>query len=179
MRSVKQAVLAMLITAAPVFAGETIMELNPKWEYVADTVTGGVSSGQLTQHEVAGRDAMQLTGTVSLENNGGFIQMAADLAEDGVFDASDWSGVEVDLRGIGAGYELRLRTDQLTRPWQSYRVEIEPTGAWETIRFAWDAFEARKTDAPFDSARLRRMGILAIGAEMEADIAVSGIRLYK
>ncbi len=155
------------------------MELQPDWEYVADTVMGGVSSGQLTRGEVAGRDAVQLTGEVSLENNGGFIQMASDLGQDGVFDASNWQGIEVDLRGVGTGYEVRLRTDQLSRPWQSYRAVIEPTGDWQTVRFAWDAFEANRTDVPFDPARVRRLGILAIGAEMEADIAVSGIRFYK
>lgn len=179
MRGVKQALLAVFITAMPAGAGEAIMELKPEWEYVADTVMGGVSTGQLTQTDGAGRAAMRLTGDVSLDNNGGFIQMASDLADRGVFDASEWKGVEVDLRAIGEGYELRLRTDQLTRPWQSYRVEIKPTGDWETLRFAWDAFAARKTDVPFDPARLRRMGILAIGAEMQADIAVSGIRLFK
>ena len=179
MRGVRQAVLATLFTAMPVIAGEMLMELNPDWEYVADTVMGGVSSGQLTQETVEGRDASRLTGDVSLENNGGFIQMAADLADKGVVDASGWTGVEVDLRGVGTGYELRLRTDQLARPWQSYRVVIEPKGSWETVRFAWGDFEARKTDIPFDPARLRRLGVLAIGAEMKADIAVSGIRLYK
>jgi hypothetical protein len=179
MHGLKRTVLAMLIAATPMSAGETVMELNPDWEYVADTVMGGVSKGQLSRVAVAGRDAVRLTGDVSLENNGGFIQMASDLGEGGVFDASDWNGIEVDLKGVGEGYELRLRTDQLTRPWQSYRVVIEPTGDWETFRFDWAAFEARKTDVAFDPARLRRMGILAIGAEMQADIAVSGIRFYK
>lgn len=179
MRAMRQALLALLIAGTPLGAGEVMMELKPDWEYVADTVMGGVSSGQLNRVEVAGRDAVRLTGNVSLDNNGGFIQMAADLDKGDIFDASEWTGVEVDLRGVGEGYELRLRTDQLTRPWQSYRVVVEPTGEWESLRFAWDAFEAHKTDVTFDPARLRRMGILAIGAEMEADIAVSGIRFYK
>ena len=179
MGGLKCAMLAVIISVTPVIAGETMMELTPDWEYVADTVMGGVSSGTLSRGLVAQRGAVQLTGNVSLENNGGFIQMASDLAQGGVLDASDWKGVEVDLRGIGDGYEMRLRTDELTRPWQSYRAVIDPTGEWETLRFAWDAFEARKTDVPFDPARLRRLGILAIGVEMQADIAVSGIRFYK
>lgn len=179
MRGKKQAVLAMMIAGAPAFAEGGTMDLKPQWEYVADTVMGGVSSGQIAAGDVAGRDAMRLTGTVSLENNGGFIQMAFDLAGGDSFDALDWSGVEVDLYGVGTGYEMRLRTDQLTRPWQSYRAVIEPEQEWQTVRLPWDAFEARKTDVPFDPARLRRLGILAIGADMQADIAVSGIRLYK
>lgn len=174
-----QAVLALAFFVAPVIAGEGGMELQPDWEYVADTVMGGVSSGQITRGDVAGRDAVCLTGTVSLENNGGFIQMAFDVARGDVLDASAWSGVEIDLRGTGDGYEMRLRTDQLSRPWQSYRAALAPTEEWQTLRLPWSAFEARKTDVPFDPARLRRLGILAIGAEMQADIAVSGIRFYK
>ena len=179
MRGLMQAMLALLSTATPAIAEGTKMDLKPEWEYVADTVMGGVSSGQLTQGDVAGREAVRLRGDVSLENNGGFIQMASDLSGGRVFDASGYQGVEIDLRGIGTGYELRLRTDQLARPWQSYRAVIEPTGEWETVRFAWDVFEARKTDVPFDPGRLLRVGVLAIGVEMEADIAVSGIRFYK
>lgn len=179
MRRIMQAVMALAAFVAPAIAGESVMELKPDWEYVADTVMGGVSSGQITKGDLAGRDAVRLTGTVSLENNGGFIQMAFDLAQGDVLDASAWSGVELDLRGIGDSYEMRLRTDQLTRPWQSYRVMLAPSEEWQSVRLPWSAFEARKTDVPFDPARLRRLGILAIGAEMQADIAVSGIRFFK
>jgi len=169
--------LALMTMAA--WAGENHMELQPEWEYVADTVMGGVSTGQIDHEEVAGRTAVRLTGDVSLENKGGFIQMAFDLAQGEVMDASGWSGIEVDVIGAGEGYELRLRTDELARPWHSYRTTLEVSDGWRRLRLPWDAFEQRKTDVPFDPARLRRVGILAIGAQMQADIAVSGIRLYR
>lgn len=155
------------------------MELTPQWEYVADTVMGGVSQGQISQTRVAGRDATRLTGEVSLDNNGGFIQMAFDLADGATFDASDWLGVEIDVYGNAETYEVRLRTDQLARPWHSYRAEFTAQPDWQKLRIPWAALELRKTDVPFDPARLRRLGVLAIGAEMTADIAVSGIRFYR
>jgi len=54
--------------------------LGTAWRLVGDTVMGGVSRGTLTQENVAGRPAWRMRGSVSLENNGGFLQMALDLA---------------------------------------------------------------------------------------------------
>ena len=51
-------------------------QLTPNWEFVSDTVMGGVSSGGVAEEIVGGRNATVLRGKVSLENNGGFIQMA-------------------------------------------------------------------------------------------------------
>ena len=48
-------------------------------ELLSDRVMGGVSSGTLRREVVRGRAALRLEGDVSLENNGGFIQMALDL----------------------------------------------------------------------------------------------------
>jgi len=179
MAGLERTLLVALTLATAPLAGEKTMQLEPDWEYVADTVMGGVSVGQLSQEEVAGRNAARLTGEVSLDNNGGFIQMAFDLAQGEVLDASDWQGIEVELRGNGATYEMRLRTDALTRPWQSYRAEFMAGDAWQTLRLPWADFEPRKTDVPFDPARLRRIGILAIGSEMQADVAVSAIRFFR
>jgi adhesin HecA-like repeat protein len=156
------------------------MDIDPTWEFVADTVMGGVSRGQVTQEEVAGRAATRLTGTVSLDNNGGFVQMAADLADRGaVFDASGWTGIALDTYGNGAEYEVRLRTDALTRPWQSFRATFTAPPVWTTHTLPFSAFTPHRTDAAFDPARLRRLGLLAIGAEMEADLAVAKLSLYR
>ena len=155
------------------------MQFSPNWEFVTDGVMGGVSTGTLRQEMIEGRKATRLTGSVSLENNGGFVQMAADLTEDsGTFDASKWRGIELDILGNEETYELRLRTDQLSRPWQSYRTAFVAPPKWITKRIPFAAFEPHRTDAPFDPSRLRRIGILAIGSEFEADIAVAGIGLY-
>lgn len=156
------------------------LPLTPQWEYVADTVMGGVSRGGITSGVVDGRQAVRLQGLVSLDNNGGFIQMAFDLVPGGgAFDASGWSGVELVVRGNGAGYDLRLRTDQLTRPWQSFRTEIIAPPDWTTIQVPFASLEPHRTEAVFDPARLRRIGLLAIGRVFEADLAVAAVRLYR
>lgn len=140
---------------------------------------GGVSAGRLTREDVAGRAALRLRGPVRLENNGGFIQMALDLAGDGgPVDASAFIGIELDVLGNNETYNTHLRTSDLTRPWQSYRQPFEARGVWKTHRLPFTEFEAHRTETPFDPARVRRIGIVAIGRAFEADLAVGGVRFY-
>ncbi|MFO8127740.1 CIA30 family protein [Yoonia sp.] len=156
------------------------MDLKPEWEFVADGVMGGVSSGGMVREMYRGRMATVLRGGVSLDNNGGFVQIAFDLRHDGAgFDASDWDGIELETCGNGELYDIRLRTDQLTQPWESFRSDFIASPEWRSRRVAFDAVEARKTDASFDPAHLRRIGILAIGREFQAEVAVANIRLYR
>lgn len=154
------------------------MQINADWEYVADTVMGGVSRGQAGPAVVRGRAATRLTGEVSLDNNGGFVQMAFDLAGGDVFDASGFAGIEMDVCGNGEEYDLRLRTDALPRPWQSFRASFTAPVEWASVRVPFAQVVPHKTDAAFDAARLRRIGVLAIGREFHADIAVAAVRFY-
>lgn len=156
------------------------MKLDPDWEYVADSVMGGVSTGRATRATQDGKDAMRLQGQVSLDNNGGFVQMAFDLGDDNeVFDASGFTGIWLEVRGNGEEYDLRLRTDELQRPWHSFRSDFVATGEWTIVRLPFDTFERHRTDLAFDPARLRRVGVLAIGREFEADVSVAGVGFYK
>lgn len=156
------------------------MELTLDWEFVADTVMGGVSRGRIAPVTLDGRRAMQLIGDVSLENDGGFLQMAADLVPGGGgFDAGGFTGIEIDVLGNGERYDLRLRTVDLSRPWQSYRADFVASKAWVTRRFAFADLEAHRTDVPFDPAGLRRLGFVAIGHEFAAEVAVAAVRLYR
>jgi len=156
------------------------MELTPAWEYVSDTVMGGVSNGAIKTEVVAGRMATRLAGQVSLENNGGFIQMACDPhAGARPFDAAEWNGIEVDIVGNDQTYDLRLRTSQLTRPWQSYRTSFLAPEKWTTIRVPFTDFKPHRTEIDFDPGLIRRIGILAIGRVFKADISVSAVRLFR
>lgn len=156
------------------------MELHPDWEFVPDAVMGGISDGDMMRETYRGREATVLRGGVSLDNNGGFIQIAFNLRSDGTgVDASSWDGIALDLCGNGETYDIRLRTDQLTRPWQSFRTEVQTMRQWQSVRFPFDTVVAHKTEATFDRRSLRRIGILAISREFRAEIAVAGARFYR
>ncbi|MEP1355724.1 MAG: CIA30 family protein [Tateyamaria sp.] len=174
-----KAVVLCALLAAPTQAQEADMKLSPNWEYVADTVMGGVSQGQARQETVAGRKAIRLTGTVSLDNNGGFVQIAFDLPEGRDFDARSYTGLVFEVLGNGETYDLRLRTRALSCPWQSFRTSFVAPAEWTEVRVPFDTLVAHRTGAVFDPATLRRVGILAIGKVMQADISLSAIGFYR
>ena len=149
------------------------------WELVADRVMGGVSNGSMHRETVRGREAIHMQGDVSLENNGGFLQIALDLAPNGTsIDASRWAGLEIDVIGNGESYNLHLRTADVVRPWQSYRHSFVAASEWRTLRLPFEEFEAHRIDAPLDTSTLRRIGIVAIGRAFHADVAIGGVRFH-
>ena len=154
------------------------LELTTNWKFVSDAVMGGVSLGTIRSVTIAGREATHLTGDVSLENNGGFVQMAFDVNDDcSDFDASGFKGIEIEVFGNEESYDLRLRTSDLARPWQSFRASFLAPSSWTTVRIPFDEFMPHKTEVLFNPRCLRRIGILGIGREFSAYVAVSKIRL--
>ena len=88
--------------------------IGSRWQLFTDQVMGGVSNGTMVRETVAGRPAIRMRGDVSLENNGGFVQIAIDLSPDGkAVDASPWRGIELDVFGNSEEYSIHLRTEDL------------------------------------------------------------------
>ena len=159
--------------------------LGTRWQLVTDQVMGGVSRGTLSRETVEGRRALVMRGEVRLDNNGGFIQMALDLAPPetgggGALDARAWQGLELEVRGAPPpqSYGVHLRTTDLERPWQSYRQTFEAPPDWQTLRLPFAGFAPHRTEVPLDLSRLRRLGIVAIGRAFTADLAMAAVRFY-
>lgn len=151
--------------------------IGTQWQLVSDRVMGGISNGTMVREIVAGRPAIHMRGDVSLENNGGFVQIALDLAPGGdAVDSGAWRGFELDVFGSGEEYGVHLRTTDLSRPWQSYRQGFRAEPRWQTIRLAFTEFVPHRTDIPLNVRRLRRIGLVAIGRAFSADLAVGGLR---
>lgn len=152
--------------------------IGTAWALVSDQVMGGASTGAMTRESVAGRAALRMRGAVSLENNGGFLQLALDLAPDGgMLDASPWGAVEIDVFGDAERYGVHLRTADVMRPWQSWRAGFVAEPAWRTVRLPFSDFAPHRIDAPLDLTRLRRLGVVAIGRAFDVDLAIGGLRL--
>lgn len=149
------------------------------WVLISDRVMGGVSSGSMSREAVAGRSAIRMRGGVSLDNNGGFLQIALDLGDaGGPVDASAWTGIQLDVLGNDQTYNLHLRTTDIARPWESYRQSFVARPSWQTLRLPFDRFVPHRTERPLRISRLRRIGLIAIGREFEADLAIADIRFY-
>uniref|UniRef100_Q07S30 NADH:ubiquinone oxidoreductase intermediate-associated protein 30 domain-containing protein n=1 Tax=Rhodopseudomonas palustris (strain BisA53) TaxID=316055 RepID=Q07S30_RHOP5 len=149
-----------------------------RWQLITDGVMGGVSRGQVTAETVAGRDAIRMRGRVSTENNGGFIQIAIDLAAGEPFDAGRFDGITLDILGNTERYGAHLRSADVTRPQQSWRQEFIATPQWQTMLLPFARFVPHRIDLPLAPSRLRRIGLVAIGREFDADLSVARLALY-
>ena len=149
------------------------------WALISDRVMGGVSAGTMRREVVVGRDAIRMQGGVSLENSGGFLQVAVDLGGDGgEVDARNWTGIQLDVFGNNLTYNLHLRTSDIQRPWESYRQGFAAPSSWTTVELPFSDFVPYRTQRPLNIARLRRIGIVAIGREFTADISIADILFY-
>lgn len=186
----KPMLLALLAMMNPAFAAppgliddfrqdRDASRLGTAWRLTTDRVMGGISEAQMTRAVIDGRPALCLTGTVSLENNGGFVQMNLDLSPDrGLLDASAYSGVRLITRGDSADYNLHLKTAATRLPWQSYRAAFQTGSAWQEVRLPFSSFEPHRLVPTLDPARLKRLGIVAIGRAMSADVCIAEIGFY-
>ncbi|WP_295392752.1 CIA30 family protein [uncultured Thiodictyon sp.] len=159
-------------------SGNLNSNLGTRWQCIADTVMGGVSRGGLAAEAIDGCPCLHLTGQVSLANNGGFVQAGLDLRPAGLLDARGWSGIELVVRGNDETYNLHLRTVDTRIVWQSYRASFRAGPQWETVRLPFADFTPYRIDRPLDLSTLRRLGLVAIGRAMAADLSVSRIAFY-
>jgi hypothetical protein len=148
------------------------------WSVFTDRVMGGVSTAGATLEPVAGRRALRLQGRVSLERNGGFVQVARALGRgSSPLDARAFGGLAFDVCGAPGQYFVHLRTIHTRAPWQHYRAPLPVGPAWRTVVIPWRAFEPSGLDHPLDPSQLTRLGLVGGRAAFDADLAVARIAL--
>ncbi len=140
---------------------------------------GGVSDGELTLDSYKNRNCLRMRGDVSTENNGGFVQTALLLSEQDDFDATNYSGIELEVAGNNEPYNIHIRTSGLWFPWQSYRFCFQATTEWQTLRFSFTEVKPYKTSKRFQQQRLMRIGLVGIGRDFQADLCVASAKFYK
>ena len=87
------------------------------WQYVSDRVMGGVSDGQVTLEQDGEMYFARLTGNVSTKNNGGFIQVRANVSfANSEKDGNNLQGIRLNVRGNGETYYIHIRTNDSWSP---------------------------------------------------------------
>jgi NADH dehydrogenase [ubiquinone] 1 alpha subcomplex assembly factor 1 len=129
------------------------------WEAVDDRIMGGCSQSQPEHIENVG---LRFSGTVSLENNGGFASIRSNSDN---FDLGKNTGLKLRLRGDGKSYKLSLRTD-LFFDGVSYQTTFTTLrGTWQEISLPFEAFTPThhgiklSTVAPMDTSNLKSFGL--------------------
>lgn len=157
-----------------------ISSLGTQWRMFTDRVMGGLSSASSGFEVIDGRRCLRLQGSVSLENNGGFVQVALPLEREGrFFNAGDFKGIRLWVRGNGENYHVHLRTNKTRRPWQYFGAEFQTNGDWEEVEIPFQQFKPENFSDQLNSEKLRRIGIVAIKKEFQADIAISHLEFYR
>jgi hypothetical protein len=144
-----------------------------RWRTFTDRVMGGLSQATAALETVDGEPALVLRGTVRLENNGGFVQVATGVtpAEAGVLGTS--AGLALRLHAAaGTPVGVHLRSPELTAPWQAWRATVTADGTWQPVVLRWGDFAPYRTDAPLVPSRLSRLGLVAIGRPGPVAIAL-------
>lgn len=160
-------------------SGDLNANNGKRWRAVTDTLMGGISKADLCTTIVLGKPCLRLSGEVCLENNGGFVQASLDLGEEELLDASAFRGVSIEVLGNNESYNVHLRTGDTQVVWQSYRHSFTADANWKVLHIPFADFIRHRTLIRLDTRQLRRIGIVAIGRKMEADICFSRIALYR
>lgn len=127
------------------------------WRIVDDIVMGGRSQGQIN---LTSQGHGRFSGTVSLENNGGFSSVRYLL--DGL-EVVPKDEIKVRLNGDGKRYQFRIKHDQQAS--QSYVTYFETTGEWQEItvplKNLYPTFRGRQLDqSNFNHHTIQELGFL-------------------
>ncbi len=160
--------------------GEIQTYSSSGWTGFSDRVMGGISNAEFEIDRIEGKDAIRLTGNVTRESNGGFIQMAYFFGRNyRYFDASDYDGIELLVYGNNEDYNVHVRTNDCRWYEQSYRHTAFITPEWQRLQIPWDAFTPNGVRAPLNQAELQRIAVVGWMREFDADISVAELALYK
>ncbi len=159
--------------------GAELVLPGASWRGFSDRVMGGVSDAEFSRATVAGKDCARLSGRVTRDSGGGFIQMALDVGSRGAdFDGSAYDGVEFLVHGNDEDYNCHIRTADCGWYDQSYRVTFRAESRWQRLRFAWTDFKSNGVTAPLDPSKLQRIALLGWMRDFNADIALAELALY-
>ena len=126
-----------------------IMKTSDRWRIVNDGVMGGLSSSNVSVKD----DKIIFTGTVSIENNGGFASLRSPVKD---YSFENFSGIEVKIKGDGKRYNI------------SMKVTSYFTGYFYTTNFETKSKEWISIKLPFDMFKL-----YYFGREINSDIKIS------
>jgi len=133
---------------------------EPEWAAVNDGVMGGLSQGGPEIRD----GVLHFSGTLSLENNGGF---SSARTRAGKHDLSAAKEMVLRVKGDGRTYQLRISTDARHRGSRiSYGADF-PTkaGEWIEVRVPFatlvPSHHGRKLEGPpLDLAKVEEIGLL-------------------
>ena len=167
----------------------SLSKLGTRWEFLSDQAAGGPSGGKIEFVQQDDRSCLHLTGSVSGGAAGqpaagpalasGYIQAALALGPGRrTFDARNFTGIKLSLKGNGQLYTVHLQTGDTRAPGTFYEATFPTNGTWQQIEIPFARFMPAGVRIPLNPRALRSVAIVAAGRQFEADIFVDEIGFY-
>ena len=146
----------MIMNSLTIFDFNTQSDIQD-WLVTDDVVMGGISSGSFM---LTDEGYGVFSGSVSLENNGGFSSVRYR------FDKTTlkaYSKIIIKLRGDGKSYQFRMKSNSADS--YSYISTFSTSGEWQEIEIPlkdiYPSFRGRKLDQPnFSNDYIEEIGFL-------------------
>ncbi len=155
-----------------------ITVLGTRWQFFTDRVMGGRSSGDVEITTLKDKKCYRMTGNVTTENNGGFIQMRVAL--DYQIAQKNFKGIKISVLGNKNDYSIHIKTKFTKLYSQYYSASFNTTTEWSDIKIPFINFQKSTSYQPtnFNFQQIRTIGVVAAWKNFIADIALSEIGFY-
>ena len=153
---------------------DNLEDIRAEWIPFSDQVMGGISEVNAYELEENGVSFYRLEGNVSTENNGGFIQVRAEVN----LRNKNFKGIRIKVRGNNNEYYMHLRSPRML-PWNYYTSKFYASEDWQVIDLPLSSFEySRDTSKSFNSSKMKSIGIVAFGKDFFAQVDIAGVEFY-
>ena len=151
---------------------------SQKWNFISDKVMGGVSSGKFKVEVIESIKCYRMTGIVSTENNGGFIQIRTKLKPE--ININNYKGIYIKVYGNEKKYNIHLRTDLTLAPWQYYSYTFNSPKNWIEIKAPFKEFKKSNFYQPKSiiGQKIKSIGLVAGFDDFNSDICLGEIGFF-
>ena len=148
---------------------------SEKWNFVTDQVMGGVSSGNVEFIPLKNNFVAHITGKISTQNRGGFIQIRRKLNK---VNLENSKFINITAKGNNQKYFVHIRTTGTILPWQYYQIDFNVDNEFKVFRLPINNFKRSSSllSNKINPKRITSIGIVAFGRDHIADIIVKEIR---
>lgn len=153
---------------------DNLEDIRAEWVPFSDQVMGGISEVNAYELKENGVSFYRLEGNVSTENNGGFIQVRAEVN----LRNKNFEGIRIKVRGNNNEYYMHLRSPRML-PWNYYTSKFYASEEWQVIDLPLSSFEySRDASKSFNSSKMKSIGIVAFGKDFFAQVDIAGVEFY-
>lgn len=149
-----------------------------RWSFFTDGVMGGLSKGDVKLTKIKDVPCYKMTGNVTTENNGGFIQIRTIINP--TLSSNKYEGVYLKVHGNNETYSIHIRTPLTLAPWQYYSHSFEVSNNWVKIKAPFSKFKKSNYYQPEKllNQKIKSIGLVAGFKDFKSDICLAEIGLY-